>query len=370
MIRSVPLKLILSLLLICTLASGVFAVWVYMAPPEETFEDITSTIGKFPYGTLYITDVEVVGGSYSSASASKKGDLNMSANLSLNKNTSSTVVVNVTFYNSTDVSYYYNETETVSSNNSGITYAVSGIAQKEEVPSKTYKTLTVTFKFSGSNTSNAALIGELHFKFAVDKDSIGIIVAQTAVTRFADILNNVVAPDSYQTLENTMNNRGRNSSAVSYIGNVSGASDSDSTFIQEMFTNEFLNMDLDGDGKSEPITLMIKRENLDGNSQTGDEYTYKNLLGINQTVYGAEMTIYITSEGFSSNTLTVYAATFTKLNGSDTWIEVVPLTKGTATANRYSFGFGGNNSFNTDTWKSDNNQTMDTLTQRATASLS
>jgi hypothetical protein len=114
---------------------------------------------------------------------------------------------------------------------------------------------------------------------------------------------------------------------------------------------------------------MIKRENLDGNSQTGDEYVYKNLLGINQTVYGAEMTIYITSEGFSSNTLTVYAATFTKLNGSDTWIEVVPLTKGTATANRYSFGFGGNNSFNTDTWKSDNKETMDTLTERAMASL-
>jgi hypothetical protein len=114
---------------------------------------------------------------------------------------------------------------------------------------------------------------------------------------------------------------------------------------------------------------MIKRENLDGNSQTGDEYVYKNLLGINQTVYGAEMTIYITSEGFSSNTLTVYAATFTKLNGSDTWIEVVPLTKGTATANRYSIGVGGNNSFNTDTWKSDNKETMDTLTERAMASL-
>lgn len=370
MIKSIPLKLILSLLLICTMATSVFAVWIYMTPPEEKTESITSVLGRFPYGTLYITKAEVVGGSYSGARVTKNGDLSISANLSLNKSTSSTVVANVTFYNSTGVSYYYNETETVSSNNSNITYVVSGIAQKEELPSKSYKTVTITFKFSGNNTSNVAILSELLFKFSVDKDSIGIVVAQTAVTRFADILNNVVAPDSYQTLENTMNNRGRNSSSVSFIGNVSGASDSDSSFIQQMFTNEFLNMDLDGDGKSEPITLMIKRENLDGNSQTGDEYTYKNLIGISQTVYGAEMTIYITSEGFSSNTLTVYAATFTKLSGSDTWIEVVSLTKGTATANRYSIGFGSNNSFNTDTWKSDNKETMDTLVERAMASLS
>ena len=363
--RKLSSTLFLCLLLLCSMVGGAFASWQYTGGAEPVSLGAASHLGNFSYGTLYITDVSVAGGAYSSATAKKSGETNIQADLTLDNNLASNVTVNVTFYNSTDVSYYYNEAETVTSSNTSIGYAVSNIEKREEIPAKTYKTLSVTFRYSGTSAANGALSSELHFKFSVDKESIGVVVAQTAVTRFEDILNNVVSSNSYATLENAMNNRGRNSSSVSYIGNVAGANDSDSALIQQLFTNEFLNMDLDGDGTSEPITLMIKRENLDGNTQTGDEYTYKGLLGINQTVRGVEMTIYITSEGFSSNTLTVYAATFTILPGEDQWTEVVPLTKGTATANRYTIGFGGNNSFNTDTWKSSAGETMDTLTARA-----
>ena len=371
--RNSILKLTVLIFLLFTLAiSGVSAKWIYLSYPENVEKEISSTTTVFRYGTFYITEAKISDGSYESAEVSKTADLDISSTVKLNTDNKSSVLVEVTFYNNTDVSYFYSEAQTTSHNNNSITYTVSGMEKKEEVPAKSFKTIYITYAYAASNTSNSELLSSIHFSFVVDKESIGGVVAQTAVDRFRDILNNKVFEDSYDTLDNAMSNRSgfNKASAVTYIGNVSGSSNADSTVIKNLFGEEFMSMDLDGDGKSEPITLMIKRENLDGNSQTGDDYTYKNLIGISQNVYGAEMTIYITSEGFSSNTLTVYAATFTKLSGSDTWIEVVSLTKGTATANRYSIGFGSNNSFNTDTWKSDNKETMDTLVERAMTSLS
>ena len=363
--RRLIISLIGLLLLICLLVPGVFAQWIYYTDPEPIQIAIQHSMVRITYPPFYITNIEITGGSYGNASFVKTDDTDAKAVITLNNNTSSTVVAEVTFYNGSDVSYYYNKTETISSSNNKITYEVSGISQKEEVPSKTYKTLNVIFKYSGSDTSSRSLTSELHFNFVIDKSSIGIVAAQTAVTRFGDVLNNVIFENSYQTLEDYMNNRGSNFSTVSYVGNVSGANDSDSKFMQELFTNEFLNMDLDGDGKSEPITIMIKREDLDDNAQTGDSYTYKGLLG-NRTENGAEMTIYITSEGFSSSKLVVYAATFTKLQGSSEWIQIVPLTKGTATANNYNSGiFGTKNSFNTDSWESDNGKSMESLVKAA-----
>ena len=62
-------------------------------------------------------------------------------------------------------------------------------------------------------------------------------------------------------------------------------------------------------------------------------------------------------------TMVVYAASFTKLVGSEKWTELVPLTKGTADANNYS-GYGSANSFNTDTWLSDTGKSMKELARQ------
>jgi len=365
--RSFLLPLLAGLLVLCMMATGVLAQWVYPTQADPWAGGLSAGVGTFHYGMLYITKVEVVGGSYTSASAQKKSEVNMDASLELGANVASSVQVEVTFYNSTDVSYYYNETQTVSKNNNNITYAVTGIAQKDEVPAKTFKTVTVTFSYSGSNTSAAALAAELHFNFVVDKDSIGIVAAQTAVQRFQDILNNVVTADSYQTLEDSMNNRGRLAYQVTYIGNVAGSGDDgDSAVFTELFGKDFIEIDLDGDGKPEPITMMIKRLNLDGNESTGDSYTYRQYGFINTTVNGVEMSLYITSEGFEVSPLVVYGTTFTKMPGSTEWIPIVPLTKGEAYANNYGGGSGAN-SFDTDTWVADNGKTMEQLVKEAMA---
>lgn len=339
-------------LLLVFAISGVCAAWVYFIEATPGASDAAVSLGNIRYGTLYITKVEVGG---SNASVTKSADTNIRADL---KPGASQTTVKVTFYNSTDVSYYYDKTTVLSWSNNAVTFEVSGLSQKDEVPPKFYVTVTVTI-----SRANAALLGELNFNFVVDKDSIGGIVAMTAVDRFRDILNNVVAPDSYNTLNTAMNNQGgsyNKASAVTYIGNVVGSSSDDSALIESLFTEEFISMDLDGDGKSEKITMMIKRENLDDNDTTGTSYTYTN-RNSNYTVHGVEMTLYITSKDLdgirSGASVEVYAATFTILPGQSEWVQVVPLTVGTASANNYN-GFGSANSFNTDTWKSSNGKSM------------
>ncbi len=363
--RSSSFILIVLLLVLSLPVSGVFALWHYYGLTEAKTENVASNLSTFKYGLLYITKVSVIQGAYSAAQVTKNADLNILADITLNPQADSQVVVEVTFYNSTENSFYYSKTDTISWDNDAIGYTVSGIETKEEIPGKTYKTIQVAFAFNGNDYSANSLLAQLHFNFVVDKDSIGSIVALTAVDRFRAILNNEVFENSYQTLEDAMNNRSgfNKGSAVTYIGNVVGANTQDSNTIKELFSEEFLSMDLDGDGETEPITMMIKRENLDNNTATGDAYTYTN-WGREYTVNGAEMTIYITAEDLnnvsSGKSVIVYAAAFTKLAGADMWTELVPLTTGTANANNYS-GYGSANSFNTDTWQSESGKSIEDL---------
>ncbi len=368
----VPVVL-LCLLILCSSVAGVIAGWKYNdGPPDPVNRNVPVSLNDFRYGLLYITRAAVKSGSYTKANITQLGDLDIRADLTLLPNTNSIVVVEVTFYNNTTASYYYDKTETVSSSNDRIDYTVSGIAKKDEIPAHSFKTIELTFRYTGNDTSASSALKDLHFSFVVDKESIGDLVAQTAVDRFRDILNNDAFDGSYQTLENAMNNRSgfNKASAVTYIGNVSGSSNADSQVVESLFGQEFMSMDLDGDGSAEPITMMIKRENLDGNTQTGDDYTYAySSWGGNrqETVEGVEMTLYITSKdlGNVSNgqAIVVYAASFTKLPDADVWTDLVPLTKGTADANNYG-GYGSANSFNTDTWLSDTGKSMKELARQ------
>lgn len=364
--RNHLLMLALALFLLFSLTlSGVSAAWVYLAYPADANADLPSATASFHYGTIYITNVVCTGGNYEQADSRKTADLDITSDIRLSAVADASVQIRVTIYNNTEVSCYYNEAQTKTHSNDAVAYTVSGISQKEEFPAKSFKTVTVTFAHAKANIKAEQLNSCIHFNFVVDKESIGDVVAQTAVDRFRDILNNKVVSDSYNTLDNAMNNRGglNKASAVTYIGNVSGSSSADSRVIQTLFGEEFMSMDLDGDGKVEPITMMIKRENLDNDSSTGASYTYSS-WNRDTTVDGVEMSIYITAENLSNvssnKSVTVYAATFTKFAADDEWVQIVPLTKGTAKANNYS-GYGSANSFNTDTWVSTDNKTIETL---------
>ncbi len=351
---------------------GVLAVWTYAYDPETKEGSIVANANSFKYGYIYITETKTVGGSYQSAESVKKSETSVDANVKLHGEASSNAVIEVTFYNSTDVSYYYDTTEEVT-DSQNVDFSVSGIAQKDEIPSKTYKTITLTFSYNSQDTSDTNYLGTLNFKFTLDKDSIGNIVAHTITGKFEEILNGEIASDSYNQLTEAMNSRGTGynaGSSITYIGNVAGAASDDSQAIVDLFGTDAFNMDLDGDGNTEPVTIMVKRENLDDNTATGDSYSYQNWRGETITVHGNEMTIYITAESFSNtsrgDSVVVYASIFTKNPESEEWVQIVPLTKGTADANNYEGSFFGSaNSFNTDTWVDENRNTVETLVRNA-----
>lgn len=356
--------------IVCLCATGVFAIWVYPEKPSAVANDVGPTVSNFHFGLIYVTKISSPTGSYQSATFTKESDTNVGVNLTLNANASSSASCQVTLYNSTDASYYYDKVENVSYSNDKISYTVEGIAQKDEVPANTYKVVTLTFKFANtSNTSSRTLTANVHLKFNLDKNAIGDVVAKSAVDKFGDILNNVEIADSYSTLKTAMDNRsgGFNAaSSITYIGNVSGADSGDSAVLNGLFGDDFMHMDLDGDGKEEPVTMMIKRENLDNDVTTGDSYSYTS-WGQTRTVNGNEMTIYITSADLTNvsrgASVVVYAATFTKNFGENTWHLILPLTKGSADANNYEGSMWGDaNSFNTDTWTSaEGNKTIEEL---------
>lgn len=356
-----------TLFCVCVAAiGGAAATWSYATAPGQPQQHGMglAMLTQFTYGQIYIMNTEISGGDYLAAEVDKSTDTAISVDLQLSNVATSTMSVEVMFYNNANINYYYNKAESLSWDNEAVVYAVTGIEQGELIAPQAYKELTVEFSYRNGTVADASLLGELNFLFTIDKDDFDEVVANTALERFEDIINNEYKEDSYTTLSNAMSSRGsafNKSSAVTYIGNVAGADDTDSAVLNGFFS-DVMNLDLDGDGNTEPVTMIIKRENLDNDLSTGDSYTYTS-WGRETTVNGVEMSLYITAHDFSdsSRDVVVYVATYTKLEGSDKWTNILPSTRGTATANNYNGGWGEANSFNTDTWKADSGKTIDEL---------
>ncbi len=349
---------------------GLLAAWNYpMMPPSE--ETMAPGINAFKYGLLYITKTESTSGNIT---LTKTSDTKVTANVALSTDPGATATATVTLYNSTTEPYYFDSIEVLSADNVNIV-ATPSMEKGDEVPAGSYTTLTLSFGYNGS-TANAALNAELNLKFTVEKESVNVIAADIAVQKFADILNNTLSSDDYTTLIDAMDNRDagwNKGSAISYIGNVSNdgaAGGQDTQALVALFGEELMHLDLDGDGDVDPVTMIIKRENLDNNTATGDTYSYTSgLFNRVTTVPGVEMTIYMTTQDFSlvdnGDTIPVYAATLTKYTGDENWTLILPATLGTAEANNYSNGsYGTANSINTDTWRGPNNTTIKDLIQQ------
>ncbi len=352
---------------------GVAASWTYpTGTAEKGQEPVNLATNAFKYGLIYLSNTKLVGGDYVGASFTKTSDLEGAADIQLNGNAASTAQFEVTVYNNTNVSYYYDDTVTLTSNNANIVCSVSGIRQKDEVKAKSYATLILEFGYvDGSNLSNTEFTGNLQFKFAIDPSDIGDVVAESAVEKFEEVLNEEVVDGQgntpYDNLTEAMDGRGDEAWQISYIGNVAGAGSGDSQTINDLFGEEFMSMDLDGNGEPEPITMIVKRENVDGNLATGDSYSYQE-NGQTKTESGVEMTLYITAQDFSElpwygGNVEVWAVVYTKNADTGKWEVIVPLTRGSARANNYDGGWGGMNSFNTDTWESTDGKTVKELAQ-------
>ena len=281
---------------------------------------------------LYIQSVAVTNGS--SATVESYTDTLLTSTVTLGSASHSVATMQITVFNNTNTVYAFDKvlyTEGAGTyDNTGITFALSGIKQNQQLSGGAKITFTITFSYASGATSNKTLHSILNFKF--------IEYIPGVADHFKTILN---TPASYKTMTDQMDATGGwfGRPNNSYIGNVPGASSDDTKVLNALFTVDGKNM-LDLPHLNDPnkaVTGIIKREDLDGNSATGDENGY-------------EMTLYMTADDIGRTDVTVFAIVFTKYSEAEGWVQLGEMFQGFSDPNNYN-GWGSNNSFNTDTWR-------------------
>lgn len=230
----------------------------------------------------------------------------------------------------------------------------------------------------------------MNYKFGVHVDSAGAMAAERTLELFLKILN---TSESYGKLTEDIDNKYSGYTGygdpeawrANYIGNVSANVDEgdqsetakdDIETIKALFGEEGLTLDT-GNGAVN-ITIMIKRENLDGDTRTGDSYkaVKDNTWGRDYTTTGTgcEMTLYMTADNLDNTKdegeyptedhAKVYVAVFTCTNDGSTdangntkltskWYQIGDIYEGHTDIVSYDGDANGEGSFVTDRWVSD-----------------
>lgn len=330
-----------------------------------------------PPRAVIITDVTYSGSSGSSAviNGFNKTVLNTKTTLARSRNAKLTYTITV--YNNTDQVYAY---DSMIYTEGALTYDNTNIKVEPDIKKGTqvqpghYLTFNVAVSYvNGWWIQNTVLNSIITYQFKLPdeiSDNEGDAAVKGALAKFKEILN---TPEDYKTLTDSMDDNfdGRYDWTGTYIGNVTGAQSeniSDSQIVETLFDGL---LTLTINGSDTPVTVIIKREPVDNNEKTGNQYVYS--INNNQTVInGCEMTLYMTAENLYSydyqDLVPVYAAVFTvaqDANGNPTgeWYQVGDVYLGKAKVNAYS-GEYSNGSFDTGTWRlvgSNGNTTNQTI---------
>lgn len=215
-----------------------------------------------------------------------------------------------------------------------VTYTI-GKSSQTFSSSRTYKTL-------------------LNYQFGINVETEE--AAREAINdKFANILNTTT---TYNQLIDVLDNKfdGRQEWTSNYVGNVGDADTDDAVAVNTLFAGQ-LQMIINGETR--PASVIIKHENIDGNTKTGDDYE-----AINQNNggvfrgYGCEMTLYLTIDSLEANTnAEVYICVFTcdrDDNGNivGDWYRIGDSYVGLAPVVGYNGEAGEAGSFVTDNWVS------------------
>ncbi|MBQ8907189.1 MAG: hypothetical protein IJY71_01195 [Clostridia bacterium] len=303
----------------------------YAALTDELTLDGSASVSPGSY--VYISSVSLSSGSASNIGYS--GTV-LASTVTLTNSASSKVVLSVTLKNNSPFAYKFNGlTYTAGSgyDNTAITATLSGISKGTELAAGASKTVTVTFAYGNGVSTNKTLNSLVDISFVLASEYVAV---DNSLERFEEILNDA---DTLAKLDAAMSNASERYNDTSYIGNVAGATDADSSALNEIFTVDGDNkLQLEVDGKTVDVTAIIKNEDIGG--------TADNEMVIYMT--GSE----ITGNWFRPGSIQVFAAIYRK-NAEGKWAMIGQLYEGTANSNNYTGQiFGTHNSFNTDTWKS------------------
>lgn len=332
-----------------------------------------SVTTTYPYG-IYIVETNVYSATNASAASGQELLYTSTVDSLVNLTTSGSswrptygkVIYEFTVFNNTPYQYAYSGFDYVSnldgyngnaSIGNGLSITVNDINGGAFTDDTIYPGSRVTFRatytINNRNLANKELKTLVNYKFGINMNSIGDVALDAALVRFGEILNDTSAGGGYQTLTSRIDDKydGKNDWKANYIGNVVDAHNSDTETINQLFAGK---LSITIDGVSTNVTVLIKRENLDGDTSTGDDYT-ATYNGKSTSGTGCEMTLYMTTDPLQSGSPVVYAAVFTCDRNADgsygKWYMIGDKYVGTANIVGYE-GDYTTGSFDTGTWKS------------------
>ncbi len=295
----------------------------YAALTDELFITGEATVEGGPYEGIYISDASV----YSQNSAANVScSFYKPTNLSVTVNpmrTGGSITYKVTVHNNTPVTYWYIKQDFLEDfESNGLIGQADGITvvtkdhpddttatfnEDDWVPPHTYRDFYVTYTFGSLAQSYPVTF--INFLFGVKMDSVH--------DQFLSVLNDIEGTGAYEYLTEQFEQKYA-ATGENVIANIGEE--------KEIFDNLFGHeLTITVDGVEAPVTIMIRRENVDGKS-TGDDYTGGT---------GCEYTVYITVDALDSPTgeAIVYAVSYS--NGGvayndGTWYQLGQLYEGTA----------------------------------------
>ena len=326
---------------------------------------IDGTVTVEPPKAVYITSVTTSGLNGGSATVNNFSLTVLNSYVRLANRANSTATFTITVYNNSDVVQGYNAMIytvgdiTYDNSNIVLTPQIERRTPVEPGKSLTFDVVASFAELYPSVTTNYVLNSIVNYEFLpldeIPEDE-GEVAVLNVLDKFKKILND---SEDYKTLSDEIaaNYDGSRAWTATYIGNVVGTEDyennNDTAIVNDLFDGV---LTLNINGVDTNVTVIIKRESVDGNSSTGDTYYYGNPpVGVTDT----EMTLYVTAEDLNSvnsgTNVTVYATVFTvdqNSNGAPTgeWYQLGDMYTGTAQVVGYIGGFS-NGSFDTGTWK-------------------
>ncbi len=226
-------------------------------------------------------------------------------------------------------------------------------AQNKKVAPGETLTFTVTYTVGQSLSANTDWKTLINFQFGINVEGEEEALA-VVEDKFLNILNTTT---TYEQLIDALDNKfdGSQEWTSNYIGNVTGSSSADSMAVNTLFAGQ-LQITVGKDQMD--ATVLIKHENLDGDTNTGDDYVATNTSngGVFRG-YGCEMTLYLTIDPLNraGTYVPVYAVVFTcdrdeNGNIAGDWYRVGSTYAGEANVVTYDGG-NGTGSFVTDNWR-------------------
>lgn len=320
---------------------------------------------EIPEG-LFITGIESVSSSNTDRNTISFTEYTTTVNsvISRKNSGSANAVYDITVLNNTKYEYAYrglyyistygnNSYVSTSNNNSKLGVVVS-FPNGRRVGSGEALTFRVTYTAGRSISSSLNLNTMLNYQFGINVDSIDK-ASDIVHDKFLDILN---TSTTYRQLVDVLDDKfdGNQEWTSNYVGNVGNAVDNDMMTVETLFAGQ---LTMIVNGETQKAWVIIKHENLDDNSLTGDDYTVTfNQYG-DVTYKGCEMTLYMTVDPLDNKNgwAPVYATVFTcdrdaAGNKISDWYKVGDSYYGQANIVGYKGEAGQTGSFVTDNWKS------------------